>query len=304
MKNVLRCGLAYGLLALAGGLAQPVQAQKVRNEFVWATFHKSPAVSLQPYASYSVDYDLGNLVMSVPNRPVLQGLTYQKADGDLLLRLTVKSLFVTGRKLNASRTRSGAISQAYYTITYKVEAGYELRDPKTDEVLASYHKTNGEVDTRAFDNPSDLNGYMANAFVAEKSQQLLEAMALRADFALNLHDYPVGLTLHTLEGEAPAYAAINQATSDLKAQLASKTPVDKGRVQAVAATWVQQLARANWDDKKSEINKKVANALLENLCAASLLTEDYAQLNTYSAEYDKRNSGVFSYPLTFETNTS
>ena len=306
MKHSLRKRALTSLLptlALAGLLTLPAQAQKVQDEKLWTTFHKTPALALKlQYATYSVEYDLGNQVMNVDSRPALQGLTYQKANGDLLLRITTKNLYVTGRKLTTSSTRNG--NEAYYTVGYSGEFGYELRDTKTDQVLASYQKTSGVTNTRVFANPSDLNGYMANAFVGEKSRQLLEAMSQRADFMLNPHDYEAGLTLNTVDGPLPAYTDITKATSELKTLLASKAPIDKAKLQAAVATWQQHLARVNWDDKKSEINKKVACALLENLCAASLLTEDYAKLGEYAAEYSKRNAGLFSRPLYFESDMS
>lgn len=291
------------ILGLSGLLTQPAWAQKVQDEVFWTTFHKTPSLTLKPqYATYSVEYDLGNLVMNVTTRPSLQGLTYQKAEGDLLLRITAKNLYVTHRELSQSNTRNGY--RAYYTLNYTGEFGYELRDRKTDEVLASHHKTEGVTETPSFNNPRDLTAYMDNAFVGEKSRQLLELMMQRVDFALNPHDYKVGLTLNTVEGTAPAYSDINKATSDLKALLANNVSADKSKVQPLAATWSQHLAHANWEDKKSEINKKIAGALLENLCVASLLTEDYAKLGEYAAEYMKRNPGVFNRPLSFESDMS
>ncbi|OUJ74578.1 hypothetical protein BXP70_07310 [Hymenobacter crusticola] len=291
------------LLGLASIAALPAQAQKVQDELFWTTFHKTPSVMLKPkYATYSVEYDLGNLVMNVSTRPVLQGLTYQKSDGNLLLRLTAKNLYVTGRKLNQSSTRNSY--EVFYTLNYSGEFGYELRDPKTDEILADYRKTEGVMNTQSFTNMRDLEAYMNNAFAGEKSRQLLESMMRRADFALNPHDYKAGLTLNTVEGTAPAYADINKTTNELKALLDGKAPVDKAKVQALSTTWTQHLARANWEDKKSEINKRIASALLENLCVASLLIEDYPKLGDYAAEYMKHNAGMFSKPPYFETDLS
>jgi hypothetical protein len=304
-KTLLKQLLAYLLpvLGLASLFSQTVQAQKVQDEIFWTTFHKTPSITLKPqYATYSVEYDLGNMVMSVSTRPVLQDLTYQKADGDLLLRITAKNLYITHRELNRSSTRNGY--EFSYTVNYSGDFGYELRDTKNDKVLATYHKTEGVVNTSAFNNPRDLESYTNNAFVGEKSRQLLESMMQRADFALNSHDYKVGLTLNLMEGTAPAYSDINKATNELKALLASKDPMDKAKVQSLAATWSQHLSHANWEDKKSEINKKVAGALLENLCVASLLTEDYMKLGEYAAEYIKRNPGLFSRPLSFASDLS
>ncbi|WP_201979724.1 hypothetical protein [Hymenobacter rubidus] len=287
-----------------GLLAVPTHAQKVRDEKMTTTFHKSPLLVLAPqYKTYSVDYDLGNMVMNVNTRPVLQGLTYQPTGGDLLLHLTTKNVYITGRRLSESTT-NGRYS-AYNTVGYNAEAGYELRDAKTNQVLASYHRGGGTTTTQAFNSLRDLNGYLDNAFVSEQARSLLNAMTQRADFVLNPHDYKVDFSLSSVEGEAPAYATINQATTAFKALATGGTPVDKEKLLAVTSAWQQQLARANWEDKKSEINKKIGCALLENLCAAALLVEDYAKLGTYAGDYVKYNKGFLnSAPVSFEAETS
>lgn len=285
-------------VGLAAALAVPARAQKVQDERLWTTFHKSPILALKPqYATYSLDYDLGSVVMTVDNRPALQGLTYQKADGDLLLRITVKNFYETGRRL--VENNSGAYS-AYYAVDYKADYGYELRDSKTDQVLASYRNTSGTTTSRAFQAPGALRAYMANNFMGETIRELLAAVSQRADFVLNPHDYKAGLTLNLVDGPAPAYADINKATTDLKALLSSSAPIDRAQVQALAAAWQQQLGRVNWEDKKSEINKKVAAALLENLCSAALLTEDYPKLGQYAAEYQKHDTSLLRRPLFFQ----
>lgn len=296
LKNLIsQQFLAAGAVALTGLFALPATAQKIQDHKAWGIYHKSPLLTLKPqYSTYSLDYDFGNTVMSVNNRPVLQGLTYQKADGDLLLRITVKGLFVSGRKITESNNSRTGYS-AYYTLSYSGDFGYELRDVKTDQVLARYHKDGGTTTTQAFANRNDLEGYVNNAFVNDKNRQLLNDMSRRADFALNPHDYPAGLTLHTVEGDAPAYAALNKATASVQALLAASpnTPPDPARLQPLAVVWQQQLAQANWEDKKSPVNKKVANALLENLCATALLTENYPQLGEYAAQYITKNKGLF-----------
>ena len=289
---------ALGLTCL---LAQAAQAQKIPDEQLWTACHKTPALALAPkYATYSVEYDLGNMVMNVNNRPSLAGLTYQKADGDVLLRITVKKLYITDRKLNESTSNN--VYSAYYTLGYSVECGYELRDRKTDQVLTSYHKTGGSEYTQSFKNVRDLNGYVDNAWLGDKAQQLVTQMGQRVDFTLNPHDYRVGLTLNSIEGKFPAYAEINKATTDLKTMLAAKTPIDKNQLAALNAAWEKHLSNANWEDKKSEINKRVANALIANLCATALLAEEYDKLGKYTTDYAKHNSGAFSMISTAMSN--
>lgn len=140
----------------------------------------------------------------------------------------------------------------------------------------------------------DLNSYVDNAWVGEFAPQLVNEMGQRADFILNPHDYRVGLTLNTVDGSAPAYGAINKPTAELKALLVNKTPIDKAQLATMAAVWQEHLAKANWEDKKSEINKKVATALLGNLCAVALLSEEYTKLAEYTKEFAKHNSGMLN----------
>ncbi len=292
------------LLAGLTGLGHTTFAQKIVDTEVATTFHKTPAALLKPkYSSYVVEYDMGNVNTPVNSRPSLQSLPYQKDNPDLLLRVTAKNLYVTDRKVSES---TGGVRGGYsgsYTVNYSCESGYELLDRKTEASLGSYHKNTGTVITRRFNNNVDLDNYMANTFVADQSRQVIDAMNRRADFDLNVHDYPVTLTLHTVEGPAPAYQQLNQAVADFKAAAAAK-PVDKTKMQAIASVWEQQLTHVNWEDKKSEINKKVANALLENLCAASLLLEDYPKVKEYAAMFTSKNTGMFSRPLFFQADMS
>jgi hypothetical protein len=286
--------------------ASPLAAQKIQGDKVWTTYHKTPVATLAPrYATYSLDYDLGSMMGNVQTRPSIQGLTYQKADGDLQLIITVKNVYVSNRKLNESRSNNKY--SCYYTVDYSGDWGYTLRDTKTDQVLTSYHRSTGQITTQAFTNPNDLNAYMNNGFVGERVQQLLQSLARRVDFALNPHNFEAGVTLNTVDGSVPAYVAINKATADLKALLVSdktKTPTI-AQVRPITDVWQQYLAKVNWDDKKSEINRKVASALLENMCVAAILTEDYLKLQEYLADYSKHNTGIFSNSVPFfETDTS
>jgi len=294
--------LGVALLAL-----HPVAAQKVQEIRATTVYHKTPALALAPkYATYSVVYDLGNTTLSTPNRPNLQGLKFQKEGGDVVLQLTLKNLFVTGRKLQASTSRNGVYS-GYYAVTYTVDCGYEVRDAKTNEVLASYRKDNGVLYSRTFSVPADLENYMSNAFIDDKGREMLDGICRRADFALNPHDFPVTLTLATVEGAAPSYAGISKAAQDLKHLLetSSNTAPDRAQVAALATIWQQQLSNVDWANKKSEINRKVGSALLRNLCATALLTEDYPKLGSWSSDFTNHNTGFFeSMPASFVTTTA
>ena len=305
MKNFTLANWLF-LTLVACSATTPLAAQKIQPEKVWTTYHKTPVVALVPrYATYSLDYDLGSMMGNVETRPSIQGLTYQKANGDLQLIITVKNVSVSNLKLTESSSNNKY--SCYYTVDYSGDWGYTLRDTKTEQVLTSYHRSAGQTTTRAFTNPNDLNAYMNNGFVGERVQQLLQSLARRVDFALNPHSFEAGVTLNTIDGSAPAYAVINKATADLKALLLSdktKTPT-AAQLKPITDGWQQYLANANWDDKKSEINRKVANALLENMCAAAILTEDYPKLQEYAADYAKHNTGLFANagPF-FETDTS
>ena len=305
MKKFTRA--SWLLPALAGALAfHPVAAQKIVPEKVLTTYHKTPGVALTPqYKTYSLDYDLGSMMGNVQSRPSIQGLTYTKADGDLALGITVKNVYVSNRKLTEN-TSNGKYTCSYL-VDYSGDWGYTLRDTKTEQPLASFHRTGGQVMTNTFTNQNDLNSYMTNGFVGERIQQLLQDMARRVDFALNPHNFEAGVTLNTIEGSAPAYAAINKATADLKTLLTSdktKTPTAE-QLKPIVEVYQQELAKANWDDKKSEINRKVANALLENLCSTAILAEDYNKLKEYSTTFSNHNTGLFASSVPyFETDTS
>jgi hypothetical protein len=302
MRKLVHSSGLISLLALAGLAAQPAQAQKVQDEVVAAAFAKAPLIALKPqYTTYSVEYDLGNQMMTTPAPPPLQGLTYQKTGGDLLLRFTTKGVYVANRALQETTSNGYYCS---YRLTYDGEFGYELRDTKADRVLASQHHSGGSVNTQSFRNVRDLNGYVDNAFVGERTRQELANLLRLADFALNPHQYQTQLTLNTVAGEAPAYADINKATADLKALLAAGPAPDPARLAAVAEVWKQQLARANWEDKKSEVNKKVAGALLENLSAAALLTNDYASMARYAETYTQHRVSTFGFPVQFKADMS
>ncbi len=290
-------------LALALLTGPPALAQKVQDAAVAAAYAQAPVLALKPqYATYSVEYDLGTQAMNVATQPALQGLTYQKSGGDLRLRFTAKNLYVSGRTLNEANTTSGY--SCAYTLNYTGEFGYELRDLKTDQVLDSYQRTGGSVTTAYFRNRRTLDSYADNTFVGEQSRQLLDALLRRADFRLNPHQYRTELTLNTVTGDAPAYAAISQATADFKTLLAAGPAPDPARLAALGGTWRQYLAQADWENKKSAINKKVAGALLENLCALALLANDYAALSGYEAAYVQHRVSTFGLPLQFKTDMS
>jgi hypothetical protein len=218
------------------------------------------------------------------------------------LRFTAKGVYVANRTLQETTNTGGYYCS--YRLTYDGDFGYELRDTKADRVLASQHHSGGSVNTQSFRNVRDLSGYVDNAFVGERTRQELAGLLRRADFTLNPHQYQTQLTLNTVAGEAPAYADINKATADLKALLAAGPAPEPARLAAIADVWKQQLARANWEDKKSEVNKKVAGALLENLSATALLTNDYADMARYAETYAQHRVSTFGFPVQFKADMS
>jgi hypothetical protein len=298
-RNYLLVTLLH-VLAVAGSTIAPARAQKVQDEVVAVTFNKAPLLNLKPrYATYSVEYDLGSLAMNTPAPPALQGITYQKAGGDLLLRITAKGVYVADRALQEGTTTDGYWCS--YRLTYEGDFGYELHDVKTDEVLARHHHGGGLVATQSFKNVRDLNSYVDNAFVGEHTRRELTGTLRLVNFVLNPHQYQTQLTLNTVAGEAPAYADINKATADFKALLAAP---EATRLAALGSAWQQQLTRADWDNKKSDINKKVAGALLENLCALALLTNDYAGMARYAEAYQQHRVNAFGFPAQFKADMS
>lgn len=275
-------------------------AQKVSNKKIRTTYYKTPVVALTPkYSSYSIEYDYGDMVVPAGERPHLAGLEYKKADGDLLLKIRVKSVYSADKELKLDQSSSK--QKAYYNVAYKADYGYDLVEKASGEVIAAYKREEGVFSTPSFSSRNEIDIYLKNALVSDLTKYLIEKVNNRVSYDLVPNKYDVRLIANTVEGPAPAYQEINKATTDFMTSLATPE-VDKEKLRPLTDVWENHLKKANWEDKKSEINKKVAMALLENLCAAYLLLEDYPKLTLAAELAESKNKGLLSdlSTLTFE----
>ncbi|MBO2011372.1 hypothetical protein [Hymenobacter negativus] len=242
------------------------------------------------FKTYSVVYDFGGMDMSAGAQPVIKGLEYKAADGDLLLKVTVKGLHIAYR--NYLQNDGKTSSACHFTLSGKADYGYELIDVRGQNLLAAFHKDGFIQDTPDFPNREALNAYVQGPYIPAKAKLLLDEVLANVAYDLAPHDFHVEMVVNTVEGAAPAYTEISTSANALTTLLTSSS-ADKVKLQPLIAVWEKHLAKVNWDDKKSEINKTVANALLNNLCVAYLLVEDYPKIVTLGRLFDSKNTGVF-----------
>ncbi|GAA4367972.1 hypothetical protein GCM10023185_40250 [Hymenobacter saemangeumensis] len=260
------------LLGSALLLSQPLYAQKIIDTKTLFTFHKSPKAELASrYKTYKVEYDFGKRPLTPEQAPLLKGLERTEGSADLLLKVKVRSFYIAKRNLLQAGSKEAPTF--HYTITYRANCGYELIDLKNNTLLASHRSYGDYEDTPDFKSVGALNDYVDNTYLPKKGDYLLRGVLRRIDYDLNPHDFPIEVVVNTVEGGIPAYGEISKNVAVLSAMLTQPRP-DKQQLAPVIATWEKYLLSANWNDKKSEINKPVANALIENLCVAYLLTED------------------------------
>ncbi|RDC62874.1 hypothetical protein [Adhaeribacter pallidiroseus] len=282
----------------------PAVAQKIKNDKIRTTYRKSPVVMLTPkYSSFSIEYDYGDMVVPVGEKPKLQGLKYQKADGDLTLKMRIKNVYSADKTLQLDD--SGGKKKAYYNVTYKADYGYDLVDKATGDIIASYQREGGVFSTPSFSSQTEMDIYMKNALVSDLTKYLVEKVHSRVDYDLTPSTYEVRLVTNILDGTIPAYQEINQATTSFATAIATAEP-DKEKLQQATTVWENHLKKVNWTDKKSEINKKVGIALVENLCAAYLLLEDYPKLALAAELAESKNKGILAdlSNLTFEIDSN
>lgn len=266
-------------------------AQKITKTKVWTKVHQPTSLPLAPtYKTYSVEYDFGNLAVPVTEPPKIQELERTETGGDLLLRITNKNLVLQQGGLESSKFLGK--ESFTYPISYTAEYGYELLDPRQNNVLTSFKRTGGKQKTQSFTSQAALDAYMKNQFTSELIKSLLQTSQRRIHYLLSDHLWEAQLTLVKIEGEAPEYQQINQATDAFLAALQGAT-ANAGQLRPLVAGWEAQLAKADWETKKAVINRKAANALLTNLCAAYLVLEDYAALKAKATLFTSRNTGAF-----------
>jgi hypothetical protein len=280
-------------------LACPGFSQKVEDSKVWSTFHKSQVVQLKPqYSTYSVEYDFGNMVAPAKEQTDLQDLKLVKNDADLVLKVIVKNLYIGEKTIKEQSVKDK--KKYYYQISYKANYGYELTDRKNEKLIQEYKRKDGSYTTATFDSKNDLDTYVKNAFMADILELLQTRIQKRIQYDLNEQNYDVRLSANSIKGESPAYSEINKAVTEFSGLVADKA-ADKEKLTPVIAVWEKHLAKADWKGK-SEINKKVANALIENLCGAYLLMENYDKLREKAELHENNNAGIFANlnPLMFE----
>src|SRR6476661_722665 len=302
MKHFFSCVcLALGLSSLP---ALPAAAQKVSDKKTWTTYHKAPLVALAPkYKSYSVEYDLGNAVMAIDEQPALQGLEYKKTGGDLTLKIFAVSPTITETALQESNsTYNGKPLTRYaYFITYSVNQGYTLMDEQTKTVLASYKADRGYISTDYYTSVKALDAHVRDEVRPALAKKVFDQVAKRIKFELNDHSWQARLAVNSVEGSAPAYQEISAATNEFITITAAAKP-DVEKLRPLVAVWENHLSKVKWDDKKAEINKKIGLALLENLCSAYLLLEDYAAIKEKNNIFQSQNTAIMfaKQPLAFE----
>jgi hypothetical protein len=163
MKNVcLLCNGSGRILAalfiLVALSTVSATAQKIKNDKIRTTYYKTPVVALTPkYSSYSLEYDYGDMVVPAGERPQLAGLEYKKTDGDLLLKMRVKSVYSADKELKLDESNS---KKAYYNVAYKADYGYDLVDKASGDVIASYKRAGGVFSTPSFDSKNEMNMYL------------------------------------------------------------------------------------------------------------------------------------------------
>ncbi|MBO2011371.1 hypothetical protein [Hymenobacter negativus] len=281
---------AFALTLLA---AHPASSQKIAEHKIWSTFHKAASAPIDAkYKSYSVEYDLGRPLLYLPAPPALQGLEYKKTGGDLTLVIRHKGFATQPEQVEKRNIIGGDTHEQFYCpIAYSGTSSYELLDKQNNHVLQHFEQNQGTERSPEFNYRWDLDLYLRNACTEELSKKRLQALRDRINYTMVDHNWTVRLGVNAVEGEMPAYQEISKAATEFEKAITEPT-LDKNKLLPLVATWEAQLAKADWTNKKAEINRKVANALLGNLCSAYMLLEDYGKLQEKAALYTTKNSGL------------
>ncbi|PSR55882.1 hypothetical protein AHMF7605_21450 [Adhaeribacter arboris] len=231
MKNICLLGKGNGwilaaLFILVGLFAAPATAQKIKNDKLRTTYYKTPLLALTPkYSSYSIEYDCGDRIVLAGEWPQLSSLEFKKADGDLNLKMRVKSVYSADKVLKLDQ--SDGKQRGYYNVTYKADYGYDLVDKASGNVIASYKRAGGVFSTPSFDSKTEMNMYMKNALESDLIKYLVEKVNDRVSYDLVPNKYAVRLVANTVEGTAPAYQEIYKASANLWRLLPVPNPIKK-----------------------------------------------------------------------------
>ncbi|WP_201984641.1 hypothetical protein [Hymenobacter rubidus] len=326
---VIRPMVALLIVSTLGLL--PAAGQKVASQKVWTTYHKAALVELAPkYKSYSMEYDLpssdkgmlGNVLakaaehylstLSAVEPPVpwptidvskplkLQNLEFKKSGGDVVLKIFVAAptFGIQSHLTNTFKDKDSGKSRTQYAydLLFTAEHGYTLSDATTQTVLASYKGSQRGVRTSYFDSVKELDVYVRNKMQPDLVVQLFDEVVKRADFELGGNTWPARMTVNSVEGDLPSYQEINTATNEFIGALSATTP-DLPKIQNLTTVWEKYLVQANWDDKKAEINRKIGLGLIENLCVAYLLLENYEGVREKAAMFENQNRSFFAKSL-------
>ncbi|MBK0403513.1 hypothetical protein I5M27_10990 [Adhaeribacter sp. BT258] len=309
------------LLALALSAFTPFAgiAQKIEANKIFTSLKKAPVMKLKPeFNTYSVTYDFGTLPLQAKEKPELQDLKFQESGGDLNLKITFNKLFIIDKIQKTEGTKptppkpgtkpqkaaSPAEPPKFYSIVnYMANYGYDLIDKKSETTLYAFKKKNDSFTTPTFNSVAELDAYLKNSLETELQAHILDKINKRIKYDFAPQNFEVRVAVNSVTGPSPAFTEINKASTDFAALVSEKTPT-KEAIQPQIAVWEKHLATADWKGKGA-INKKVANALIENLCAAYMLTGDFGKLREKVDLFEKNNPGAGSISaLTFEADSN
>lgn len=294
-------------------------AQKINANKIWTSLKKAPEMKLKPeFNSYSVAYDFGTLKVTPQEKPELQDLKYVESGGDLTLKITLNKLFIVDKtpktegpkvapKPGAKPQKGEAAPEGtkhYALVNYLSNYGYDLIDKKSETTVYAFKKKNDTFTTPTFNSAAELDSYLKSSLENDLLAHILTKINKRIKYDFTPQNYEVRVTVNSITGPTPAFTEINKATTDFVAAVSEKT-AQKETIQPQIAVWEKHLATADWKGKGA-INKRVANALIENLCAAYLLTGDFNKLREKVDLYEKNNAALSanSPMLTFEADQS
>ena len=313
-SRLFALAIALGLFAPLAGMAQKIEANKV-----WTSLKKAPVMKLKPeFNTYSVSYDFGTLPVQAKEKPVLQDLKFQETGGDLDLKITFNKLFiidktqktdgppkVTPKPGTKPQKPEGPVepTKFYSIVNFMAHYGYDLLDKKSGTTLYAFKKKEDTFTTPTFNSVAELDAYLKNSLETDLQAHILDKINKRIKYDFAPQTFEVRVAVNSVTGPSPAFAEINKASTDFASLVSEKTPT-KEAIQPQIAVWEKHLATADWKGKGA-INKKVANTLIENLCAAYMLTGDFAKLREKVDLFEKNNPGAASLTaLTFEADSN